>query len=201
MNYPLISEYIESIKSAEDNFEEHIDDFSFVSILLSLKAISINPTLLEEYGATDRLIFSEKDYRSLSECEKIAKLLALNNLDINRLLGLLLLAYTEGNLSNVSFKLLYVTKPQRKISHLSKVEKKKDTIVQNKEKSRFQRTVEAELYFSFAVSYAKGMGIQQDYTQALEYINKAEEKGDTNMKEKCIQARTYILAKMADGNH
>ena len=61
--------------------------------------------------------------------------------------------------------------------------------------------VDAELYFSQAVRYAKGMGIQQDYTQALEYINKAEEKGDANMKEKCIQARTYILAKMADGNH
>ena len=188
----------------EDDFDEHIDDFSLVTILLSLKAISVNPALLEEYGATDRLIFSEKDCRSLSECEKIAKLLALNNLDINRLLGLLLLAYTEGNLSNVSFKLLYVTKPQWKNSHVSKVEKKKDTIVQNKEKSRFQRAVEvveAELYFSLAARYAKGMGIQQDYTQALEYINKAEEKGDANMKEKCIQARTYILAKMADGNH
>ena len=188
----------------EGDFDEHIDDFSLVTILLSLKTISVNPALLEEYGATDRLLFSEKDYRSLSECEKIPKLLVLNNLDINRLLGLLLLAYTEGNLSNVSFKLLYITKPQWKNSHVSKVEKKKDTIVQNKEKSKFQRAIEvvdAELYFSQAVRYAKGMGIQQDYTQALEYINKAEEKGDANMKEKCIQARTYILAKMADGNH
>lgn len=188
----------------EGDFDEHIDDFSLVTILLSLKTISVNSALLEEYGVTDRLLFSEKDYRSLSECEKIAKLLALKNLDINRLLGLLLLAYTEGNLSNVSFKLLYITKPQWKNSHVSKVEKKKDTIVQNKEKSKFQRAIEvvdAELYFSQAVRYAKGMGIQQDYTQALEYINKAEEKGDANMKEKCIQARTYILAKMADGNH
>lgn len=188
----------------EDDFDEHIDDFSLVSILLSLKAISVNPALLAEYGATDRLVFSEKDYRSLSECEKNTKLLALNNLDINRLLGLILLAYTEENLSNVSFKLLYVTKPQWKNSHVSKVEKKKDTIVQNKEKSRFQRAVEvvdAELYFSLAVRYAKGMGIQQDYTQALEYINKAEEKGDANMKKKCIQARIYILAEMAFGNH
>ena len=188
----------------DGDFDEHIDDFSLVTILLSLKAISVNPALLEEYGATDRLIFSEMDYRSLSECEKIAKLLVLNDLDTNRLLGLLLLAYTEGNLSNVSFKLLYITKPQWKNSHVSKVEKKKDTIVQNKEKSKFQRAIEvvdAELYFSQAVRYAKGMGIQQDYTQALEYINKAEEKGDANMKEKCIQARTYILAKMADGNH
>jgi|GEM_PF-2304363 len=47
----------------EDDFNEHIDDFPLASILLSLKAISINPSLLEEYGATDRLLFSEKDYR------------------------------------------------------------------------------------------------------------------------------------------
>ena len=47
----------------EDDFDEHIDDFPFVSILLSLKAISLNPQLLEEYGATDRLLLSEKDYR------------------------------------------------------------------------------------------------------------------------------------------
>lgn len=95
----------------EGDFDEHIDDFSLVTILLSLKTISVNPALLEEYGVTDRLLFSEKDYRSLSECEKIPKLLELNDLDINRLLGLLLLAYTEGNLSNVSFKLLNVVKP------------------------------------------------------------------------------------------
>ena len=48
----------------ENDFDEHIDDFPFVSILLSLKAISLNPQLLEDYGATDRLLLSEKDYRN-----------------------------------------------------------------------------------------------------------------------------------------
>ena len=51
----------------ESDFDEHIDDFSLVSILLSLKAISLLPRLLEVYGASDRLLFSEKDYRNLSE--------------------------------------------------------------------------------------------------------------------------------------
>ena len=46
----------------EDDFDEHIDDFPIVSILLSLKAISVNPQLLEKYGATDRLLFSKNDY-------------------------------------------------------------------------------------------------------------------------------------------
>ena len=46
----------------ENDFDEHIDDFPFVSILLSLKAISYNPNLLVQYGAPDRLLFSERDY-------------------------------------------------------------------------------------------------------------------------------------------
>ena len=45
-----------------DDFDEHIDDFPLMSIMLSLKAISINPLLLEEYGAPDRLILSDRDY-------------------------------------------------------------------------------------------------------------------------------------------
>ena len=46
----------------ENDFDEHIDDFPLTSILLSLKAISLNPHLLEEYGALDRLLFSKNDY-------------------------------------------------------------------------------------------------------------------------------------------
>lgn len=47
----------------ENDFDEHIDDFPLVSILLSLKAISQNPRIIKEYGGEGRLIFSEKDYR------------------------------------------------------------------------------------------------------------------------------------------
>lgn len=49
----------------ENDFDEHIDDFPLVSILLSLKAISLEPNLVEEYGAVGRLLFSERDYLHL----------------------------------------------------------------------------------------------------------------------------------------
>ena len=64
----------------EDDFDEHIDDFPLVSILLSLKTISIEPLLLIKYGATDRLLFSENDYMVIissgliSKCESIKHL-------------------------------------------------------------------------------------------------------------------------------
>lgn len=56
----------------ENDFDEHIDDFPLASILLSLKAISINPLLLEEYGDSYRLLLSEQDYRNIS-CSPIIR--------------------------------------------------------------------------------------------------------------------------------
>lgn len=52
----------------ENDFDEHIDDFSIVLILFSLKAISINPHWLEEYGAKERLLFSSNNYYNIKEC-------------------------------------------------------------------------------------------------------------------------------------
>ena len=43
----------------ENDFDEHIDDFPLISILLSLKAISYDSQLLERYGASDRLLLSQ----------------------------------------------------------------------------------------------------------------------------------------------
>ena len=43
-----------------DDFDETIDDFALASIALSLKAISLKPSLLDEYGAADRLLFFGK---------------------------------------------------------------------------------------------------------------------------------------------
>ena len=60
-----------------DDFDETIDDFSLASIALSLKAISMNSTLLDTYGASDRLLFSENDYRNPSNSKVISALQGL----------------------------------------------------------------------------------------------------------------------------
>lgn len=49
----------------EKGFGDYIDDFPLALIILSLKAISINPLLIEEYGVGDRLLLSENDYRNI----------------------------------------------------------------------------------------------------------------------------------------
>lgn len=93
----------------EDDFDEHIDDFSLSSILLSLKAISLQPSLLKEYGASDRLLFSENDYRNLSESKVLDALKPLiQNTELASLYSLLILALAQKNLSQVSFRLFKI---------------------------------------------------------------------------------------------
>lgn len=63
------------------------------SIALSLKAISLKPSLLDEYGAADRLLFSAEDYRDLSKSKVMATLQELmNNEEMNTFLSMFLLA-------------------------------------------------------------------------------------------------------------
>ena len=49
----------------ENDFDEHFDDFPISSIILSLKAISISPLLFEEFGGTNRLLMTERNYHDL----------------------------------------------------------------------------------------------------------------------------------------
>ena len=98
----------------EEVFDEHIDDFSLASILLSLKAIALQPSLLEEYGASDRLLFSEKDYRNLSESSALGALQPLmQDAELASLYSLYILALSQNNLSQVSFRLFNLKRPDK----------------------------------------------------------------------------------------
>ena len=96
-----------------DDFDETIDDFALASIALSLKAISLNPSLLDEYGASDRLLFSAADYLDLSKSKTMTALQGLlADEEIKTLLSMFLLASARKNLSMCSFRLFGVEKPK-----------------------------------------------------------------------------------------
>ncbi|HRM58291.1 MAG TPA: leucine-rich repeat protein, partial [Prevotella sp.] len=95
-----------------DDFDETIDDFSLASIALSLKAISMKSTLLDIYGASDRLLFSEKDYRNPSNSKVISALQDLMcDKDFCTLYSLFMLALARKELSACSFRLFIGEKP------------------------------------------------------------------------------------------
>ena len=97
----------------KDDFDETIDDFALATIALSLKAISLSPSLFDEYGSSDRLLFSADDYRDLSQSKLLTALQPLmTDSELNTLLSLFLLAHATKTLSMVSFRLFSVSEPE-----------------------------------------------------------------------------------------
>ena len=96
-----------------DDFDETIDDFALASIALSLKAISLDPSLLKSYGASDRLLFSAADYLNLSKSNTFTALQGLlADEEAITLMSMFLLASAKKNLSMCSFRLFDVQKPK-----------------------------------------------------------------------------------------
>ena len=69
----------------ENDFDEHIDDFSLVSIMLSLKAISLNKELIEKYCTSNQLLFSEKDYRNIDGSTVFKQIVSFCDIEIKKL--------------------------------------------------------------------------------------------------------------------
>lgn len=96
-----------------DDFDETIDDFALASIALSLKAISLNPSLLDQYGASDRLLFSAADYIDLSKSNTFTALQGLlADEEAITLMSMFLLASAKKDLSMCSFRLFGLQKPK-----------------------------------------------------------------------------------------
>lgn len=95
-----------------DDFNETIDDFALASIALSLKAISLRPSLLDEYGGADRLLFSVEDYRDLSNSNVFVSLSELlGDTDLLLLYSMFNIVCVKKNLSFVSFRMFYIALP------------------------------------------------------------------------------------------
>ena len=120
-----------------NDFDETIDDFSLASIALSLKALSLKPTLLKDFGASDRLIFSADDYRDLGNSKVIASLQTLfNDPDFLKLYALFLLAHSQRSLSMCSFRLFGVEKPKEEVIKKSPKRKRENSLVEKSPKKK-----------------------------------------------------------------
>ena len=157
-----------------DDFDETIDDFALASIALSLKAISLNPSLLDEYGASDRLLFSAADYLDLSKSKTMTSLQGLlADEETKTLLSMFLLASAKKNLSMCSFRLFNVEKPKEEV--WSTVVTKED----------LENAVEDE----FGVKYSK------DWKRLLEAPSKLKGKYSIRKGVKIIGNRAFYLCR------
>lgn len=98
----------------KNDFDEHVDDFPLVSILLSLKAISLEPNLLEEYGAVDRLLLSERDYYNIDKCILFKEqLLSVDNC-FNKVCSLFIYVYSNHGILDIPLNPFITNIPQSK---------------------------------------------------------------------------------------
>ena len=170
-----------------DDFDETIDDFALASIALSLKAISLKPSLLEEYGAADRLLFSSDDYCDLSKSKVMAALMEqMNNEELTTLLSMFLLAKAKKNLALCSFRTFSISKPFYDVEELIKMadllfEKSKDE-ADHKKAFRLYSIADSKgsLYAKACLGYCYclGKGVSEDKEKGLTLIRVSANAGN-----------------------
>ena len=101
------------LRTAAD-FNEHIDDFSIASIALSLKAIALQPSLYDQFAASDRLLFAASDYMDLGKSALLPALCSLtSDTELSVLLSTFLLAHAKNSLGMLSFRLFILQEPEK----------------------------------------------------------------------------------------
>ena len=142
-----------------DDFDETIDDFALASIALSLKAISLDPSLLQTYGASDHLLFSAADYLDLSKSNTFTALQGLlADEEARTLMSMFLLASAKKDLSMCSFRLFGVQKPKEE-----EVQKSKGKEVQNPNEEDVWSTEVTDDDWRNAVEDAFGVKYSKDW--------------------------------------
>ena len=106
-------DYRHPSRTAND-FDKHIDDLSLVSILLSLRALANEPSLLEAFGNDDGMLFSEKDYRNIRRCPVLKEIFPSEESEINTLVSLFTLSLNNGKIPSGLSTMLYIQKPNER---------------------------------------------------------------------------------------
>ena len=172
----------------ENDFDEHIDNFSIVSILLSLKAISFNSQLLERYGASDRLLLSEVDYLNVNKCKVIKYIFPSEDSELNRICSTFIILLSDYRLITLPAQLCSCRISLNCLKHYFELgEKYKGGIDIEQDgcmSVRYYR-IAAELGYTQAqyklgVCYRDGFGVDFDINKALLWFKKAAEQGDVN---------------------
>lgn len=128
----------------EDCFNEHIDDFPLALIGMSLKAIALDTSLLQNNAKSDSLLFSESDFQNIGECQMMKSLCTLlNDAEFSKLYALFLLAHSQQELSAVSFRLFLLNKVEKPMIEVFCTEvTEEDLEVNNQTNSTILRVVE-----------------------------------------------------------
>ena len=97
---------------AENDFDEHIDDFPLICMSLSLKAISIKTNLFDEVSNDNGLLFATNDFLDIANSKIIRQICNLSgDTDYYRLLGGFFICTANKSFSDISHKLFEIQEP------------------------------------------------------------------------------------------
>ena len=180
-----------------DDFDRHIDDFSLVTISLSLKAIALNSALFAN-GTECGLLLNESDYRDLKASKIIHELMCLlPDNELCSLLGLFFIVVSQKKLDILSSNLFVLSKPTKKIDvHKINVGIIKDALPKDvfriyqeasskKKKKRYSSAFaifyQLSLYplgqNGLGICYAHGFFVEKDMEKAAYWFRKAARTG------------------------
>lgn len=147
----------------ENEFDKHIDDFSIISILLSLYCISIDCKLYEDLGLFDGTLLHESDYVDLANSNILRQIIGFNNKVIMRLYAVFVLVLSEKKIDYKTFLVMFNNTNQEYNYKLFKANANWD------DKSKF----------CLSCCLRNGIGCEQDVISGLEILGQLAEQNDS----------------------
>lgn len=97
-------------KESDDLEVNQFNDASITMLLLSLKSIALDPSLLDYNSINSQLLFSDEETNSINVCDTIQRMLMLRDKEVSTLVGYLLLCL-NFNLNNDFNSNIFSIKP------------------------------------------------------------------------------------------
>lgn len=99
--------------SSVNDFDANIDDFSMLSLFLSLRIIAEEPSSLGKYANIEHLLFTQKDYQDLNSCRVLKDLFPFRNKDINFSTSFFIQILSQKDKQEIPFKYFIMDYPDR----------------------------------------------------------------------------------------
>ena len=181
----------------ETDFDEHIDDFSVIMVLLSLYCFSIDSERFQELCRFDGTLFHESDYMDLANSKAFKYVLEyIRYKDINRLYSALITVFGKKKIdyklymilfNDYQEKTLYAFREYSKWDDKSKLcfscylrngigcKKDAKTSADILQQMSEQNNPEAQLHLGYC--FYHGLGVSQNYEKAVSYFMQSANQG------------------------
>lgn len=168
----------------ECSFDERIDDMAIISILLSLKAISLNPSLLKKYGNNEKLLMGADDYLNISNSQVLKELFQLtSDVEFCKLYGLFMMTIANNDLSQVHPKELLCMGTKRALNDVLRYAWGKTLVEEERYEDAYLVFEEMAKHGSeygqngLGYCFAKGYYVSKNIVEAVKWFRKSAENG------------------------